>query len=330
MAHGLEQDTLLDPNLIGQKRKPTKEKVLEIILASFCDAGYWKPTQELADHLDLLLKQLSLGKETKKRTVYVWCTVVVLSHCMTHLIDYHEYWQTAADAGRAWLFNQPDYASGENDLIKAACDLVGADADDMRNTIFAAEDTVVDTVEEEDVDDLGDWEELYLEEPPYTVYYRHRITYKTTWDDPRRFPPEETTQNEAEHVVASEAPEDTSSQIAADENAAKQVDVSQYRLPPERLRPPSKPVVNISCQGQLCAGKNEASIFCLGCEKAVSDVNASWNWKRRNSSTTDGAKGLYLCEICCDEIHMNPAFSNHVNEGHFRFSSCLGRLGFPS
>lgn len=309
----------IDPNLIERKLKPSKEKVLEVILESFNDSGYWKPTKDLAEHLDLELKQLNLSQSAKRRTVYMWCSVIVLAYCMTHLIDYHEYWQNVGEMARAWLFNQPDFMMGKSDLIQTACGLIGASPDDMQRTIFGQADDEVETADTTELaDDLGDWEELYLEEPPYTAYYRHRITYQTTWYDPRIPVIEETTATGDETIEVD------------DTGSSTKLDVTAFRIPKEQLRH-SYNSPEIPCKGKFCAGKNNATVMCFGCDKALEDINASWNWRRQQSQQpTETKKGLHLCADCCDEIHMNPVYSNHVNEGHFRFISCFGKMGFNS
>lgn len=311
------------------------EKVLDIILTCYCNDGFWKPSEELAECLDMEYMQLTLGKGAKKRLIYIWCSICVLSYLTVNLMEYSHGWKIYANNAKTWLFLQKDFMKSKKDLIISACEILSIDAESMRkNVLFTSDDEISKNAdaenakqeikkehgEEEEVD--SEWETICMEEPPYSLYYRHRVTYETVWEKPKKV-----SEEEGNDAIATQQGDGTYGTKKGKIISRQERDVSQYRL--TSLRHVVLPEVPISCRGKFCRGKNEASILCMGCIAAAATTNASWNWKKKDIEDSNGIRGLYLCDGCCDSIHMQPQYSDHVNAGHFRFRTCLGKFGFP-
>lgn len=339
----------------------TIETILAQVEHDFQEARFWKPSKELANCLQIHYSQLTLAgnhnKETK-RTVYIWSTVLVLCYCMTHLIEQVDVWQPLAEEARKWLFCQTMFVSNQGDLIPAACELIGANVRVMKKTIFAKTMTLEEDEEVLESEEAGDlmqqWETLHLDEPPYSVYYRHKRTYKVSWEHPHKIQRDEEAQAREREKLAREreileaqeqrASEDQEEEFKAQERVSEDqeveevviqqpqvkrvIDPSMYRFDYSKIRPVYNPPTSPACTGQSCAGKNPATICCVGCVYVSQDFTKSWNYNR--TSVGSGKKmGRYYCNACCDEIHADPSLSNHVNQQQYHFVSCLGKAGFP-
>lgn len=108
---------------IHKKIRPSSERILEHVLGSFTvvkDIGYWKPTGELAEFLDVPYVKLNLGPppNSAKKVVCVWSTVVTMTYCYTYLYTLREYWYGMAEKARCWLYTQPDFIGGKASLVQ--------------------------------------------------------------------------------------------------------------------------------------------------------------------------------------------------------------------
>ncbi|OQR82514.1 adenylosuccinate synthetase [Achlya hypogyna] len=247
------------------------EKCVEYLHGMLRAAGYWEPAPPLAGFLSLPLHQFELGHAESNA---VWCTMLVLIHCMTALVDYHDYWRPLADKARAWLFGQRFFTAGTSQLVKRACALCNADPKAMLATVFAkAGDGTADSDTEPPM--RGNWVPLVLETPPYTRYYWNQVTKETRWEHP--LDPHEPTPDE---LLA--ASREAAAKKAKDERLARvlpqrlQINKARY-LPP---RPQE-------CES--CAKGVAAVVLCVACDE-------------------------YECEACCDAIHMNAKKSHHCRE----------------
>lgn len=199
--------------------------------------------------------------------------------------------------------------------------MVGGKSDELLQEMFGKKNIASAIAEYVPVEESGDyydpnsWIELFMDDPPYSMYYENKFTYETRWTIP--------TGDSEDEVIET--------QPAIEEEVVPKkvyVDVSQFRLDkkviPKYVAPPAG-----RCQAQGCKGKNKAKILCMACKAVEETVNASWNWNKKTEKVETDVLGLYLCEPCCDAIHYEPETFQHVVNGQYRFLSCYGRKGFP-
>jgi hypothetical protein len=156
------------------------EKTIEYLHGSIHKDGYWNPTASLAGIFKLPLRHLELGHDESNA---VWCTMLVLIHCMTALVDYHEYWRALVEHAREWLFTQRFFLTAQMQLIQRACKIMGdVDVKAMGATIFAKSEHEVAITEPPQ--QRGNWVEMFLDTPPYTKYYWNQVTRETRWTHP--------------------------------------------------------------------------------------------------------------------------------------------------
>ncbi|EQC28425.1 hypothetical protein SDRG_13753 [Saprolegnia diclina VS20] len=247
------------------------EKCIEYLHGALRNGGFWEPAPPLAGFLSLPLPSFELGHIESNA---VWCTVLVLVHCMTTLLEYHADWRPLAEKARTWLFAQRFFTAGTTQLVKRACSLFPNDVDykAMLATIFArAGDGSADQVPVQ----RGNWVELVLETPPYTTYYWNQVTRETRWEhplDPHVLTPDEV----AAATAAAEAKAAKDDHLAAVLPQRIRINQTAYMAP----RP-------TECES--CGKGVVATVLCVACDE-------------------------YECDDCCDVIHMNVRKAHHIQE----------------
>ncbi|KAG7384408.1 hypothetical protein PHYPSEUDO_002596 [Phytophthora pseudosyringae] len=114
------------------------EKTVDVICRSFRSSQFWAPSKALAKCLSVPYQRFLVVTTPKDDlSNLVWTSVLVLVHCASHLVDYHESWYEVADLCTAWLRLQQQFVDQREDLVQSACiSLNVGDPDQLLSTLF--------------------------------------------------------------------------------------------------------------------------------------------------------------------------------------------------
>ncbi|KAF0755567.1 hypothetical protein AaE_004922 [Aphanomyces astaci] len=154
---------------------------------------------------------------------------------------------------------------------------------------------------------------MYLDTPPYSKYYWNQVTNETRWDHPSEY---STTQ-----PSAAEREAQVRAQVLATAKAERVAKVLPMRITINRkpYMPPKPEVVLDVALKSLHVG--DVVIDAQACESCVAK-------EAKTASVFCQACDLYLCDGCCDAMHLHPKRANHC-DADFRFAVCVGYMGFP-
>ncbi|RQM25079.1 hypothetical protein B5M09_000234 [Aphanomyces astaci] len=251
------------------------ENTVEFLHRTMEAEGFWTPNADLAVYLRQPL--LSLHSMGRDEINVIWTTMLVLIHCMTNLVDYHQYWMKLADTARAWLFRQPFFEVAYVDLIKRGCVLMGGvDPKAMLASVFSKDGSTTDVDALLEPRRCGNWVDMYLDTPPYSKYYWNQVTNETRWDHPSEY---STTQ-----PSAAEREAQVRAQVLATAKAERVAKVLPMRITINR-KPymPPKPEVVLdvalkslhvgdvvidaqACESCVAKEAKTASVFCQACD----------------------------------------------------------------